>query len=247
MSDRFVRGRVVDEQGRPIEGVDVRLYRPDPAKPGSRRSGPAVRTGADGCFEFGPSPETESGVALGAWPQVDQPYRSRNPCEPAADDDTTIVLGPGAGVRVRAIDTAGAPLDAPGWNVTVRRERLSRADGDRLRAVYERLLAEGTSAEGWEAALADAGIDVEALRLPGDADGIGSATHPVRDGMTEFSGLACGTHSVCLFRWTPGAARPAIVELASMSVESGDAEIADGRLVLRGPATVVVRVAADVG
>ncbi len=241
-----MRGRVVDAEGRPIEGVDVRLYRLDPAREGSTRSDHPVRTDADGRFEFGPSPETEAGVALGASPQVDQPFRSRQSCEIAAHGDTTIVLAPGAGVRVRAVDSMGAPLDASEWRVSLARDKIARADADRLRAVYERLVAVGVHAEDWESRLVAAGIDVTALRQHASAGGIGASNASVdRNGSAEFRGLVTGTFRVRLYRHLPGQSALASVDPECTAVESGDAEVVDGRLVLRGPATVVVRVAVD--
>ena len=241
MSRRVIRGRVVDELGRAIKGVDVRLFRRDPAKPDRSVAKLPVVTDASGFFEFDAPPEAGTGISLCASPRIDQAYRRSGPCEVAADGDTTIVLAPGASVRVRAIDTNGAPLDAAEWFVSLSREMLERAELDRLWRVVEQLCSEGAHAETWEARIDAAGLDAAAFLRPAVAGGTGTVAASLdRDGLVDFPGLTSGTYKVKLLRKAPGSHGHASVEPDRVVVESGDAVVVAGRLALRGPATVTV-------
>src|SRR6185295_2730574 len=222
---RAVRGRVVDADGRAVEGVELNLFSCD-SKSGARTRKGRTTSLADGSFEAIAEVGPWTRVVLDARPRPDQALRAADDVETDRFHDVEVRLARGAGVVVRTLDAEGGPLGGDDWRLWLDSTLPGWPPRDR-RAEYDARL---------EALNGDSKEFEKFAALPGSVGG------PVpADGRIAFGGLECGAYWVQLSRVFPERRRvvPSVV-----SVERGDADVVDGALVLNGAATVVVRAAA---
>jgi len=114
----ILKGRVVDPDGRPLNGAMIII-----AAPGQAESG-ALSTNSDASGTFritapAEGPMSVTALANGFAPAVQDAVQP-----PATPDDPPTVLraGPGGALRIRAVDAGGAPL--PGVRVALRPDPL---------------------------------------------------------------------------------------------------------------------------
>jgi hypothetical protein len=219
---RTVRGRVVDGDGRAVDGVRLDLFTVDETKPGTRTWLRRTTTGADGSFEFDSSDDFRR-MRIDALPLPQHPLRAAENAELAADGETVIVLPRGAGIRACVVDAAGLPIGGPTWRLWLDSTLPGWPPRDRREEYGARLAALDFDTVEFE----------EFAALPGSCGGV-----VANDGSIVFSGLECGSYWVQLSRVDPDRRR---CVANTVVVESGEAEVVDGMLVLNGPATIVVR------
>ncbi len=217
---RVVRGRVVDADGRPVEGVELDLFGGDEK---SRAWVGRTTSGAGGAFAFEGAPEGAARLEIDALPRPDQALVSLRGHVVAVDEANVVAMSPGAGVRARVLDAAGAPLGGPSWRLWLDPTISGWPPRDRREEYAARLAAIETDPAEFE----------RFASLPGSAGGEVS-----EGGVIALPGLECGAYWVQLSRVYPDRRRvvPSVVE-----VEAGQAEVSEGTLVLFGAAAVVVR------
>jgi len=222
---RVVRGRVVDEAGRAIAGVELNLYSTPPGGRGPRTWRRRTTSGDDGAFVFPASDDDASDLVVDALPRPEQPLRSSRTAA-RADVENVVALAHGAGVVVRVVDSDGAPLGGEAWRLWLDATLPDWPPHDRRREYEERLARLEAGTPEWDrfAALPEsAGVVVPA------------------GGRAAIGGLECGVYWVQLSRMTEERRK---IVACEVSVESGAAEIVGGALVLNGAATIVVRATA---